>query len=131
MALCDEHARSAKIFWLEPRSAYRSRTLCCGTCLSCAPEAISVGIFVLPATAEFQPQFVTCGARRTPLPHVAPTGSDSIIADHTESLAAGSYWSGHPTWRFQFSVNSSCDCVFMAAPFAGTCAGGSPAALRL
>ncbi len=48
------------------------------------------------ATAEVQPQVVTCGARRTPLPQVAPTGSDSIIDDQTASLTAGSYWSGHP-----------------------------------
>ena len=33
----------------------------------------------MATTDWFQPQVVTCGARRTPLPHVAPTGSDSSI----------------------------------------------------
>src|SRR5438445_12794722 len=131
MALCEEQARSTNTFWLEPRSAYSSRTLSGATCLSWAPETINVGILVCAATGEVQPQVVTCGARRTPLPQVAPTGSDSIIADQMALLAAGSYWPGQPTWRSQFAVNSSCDCVFMAAPLAGSCAGGSAAAPRL
>ena len=31
------------------------------------------------------------GARRTPVPHVAPTGSDASISDHTLSLTGWSY----------------------------------------
>src|SRR5579864_3560212 len=72
MALCEEQARSTKIFLEEPRSVYSSRTLSGLTCLSCAPETISVGICVFDTTAVVHPQEVTCGARRTPLPQVAP-----------------------------------------------------------
>src|ERR1700730_14352504 len=100
-------------FWCDPRSAYSSRTRPDGTCLSCSPVTISIGSCVLATISAFQPQVVTKGARRTPGPHVAPTGSDFIISDHTLSLAAGSYWSCQPTWPSQFAVNSSCDCVFM------------------
>src|SRR5579884_3553495 len=130
MALCEEQARSTNTFFGDPRSVYISRTRSGLTCLSCAPETISVGICILLTTAVVQPQLVTWGARRTPPAQVAPTGSDSIILAQTASLAAGSYWPGQPTWRSQFAVNSSCDCVVMAAPFAGTCAGGFAGVLR-
>src|SRR5271157_1451512 len=76
MALCEEQARSTNTFLGEPRSLYNSRTRSGFTCLSCAPETIRVGICVFETTAVVQPQEVTCGARRTPLPHVAPTGSE-------------------------------------------------------
>src|SRR6516165_7551329 len=131
MALWDEQARSTKTFFGEPRSAYKSRTRSGATCLSCAPETIRTGIIILAADAVAHPQVVVPGARRTPVPQVAPTGSDASIADQTASWTARSYWSGQPTCRSQLAVNSSPDCVFMAAPAAGTCSGGSARAARL
>src|SRR5665213_4338990 len=112
MALWEEQARSTNTFLDDPKSVYISRTRSGLTCLSCAPETISVGICVLATTAAVHPQVVTCGARRTPLPQVAPTLSEAIISDHTESRAPLSYWSAQPTWRSQFTMNSSRDCVF-------------------
>ena len=91
MALCEEQAKSTNIFWRDPKSAYKSRTLSCGTCLSCAPETINVGVSIFATTAEFHPQTVALGARLTPVPHVAPTRSDLIISDQTLSAAAVSY----------------------------------------
>src|SRR5262252_6224430 len=117
-------------FSFVPRSAYNSRTRSGDTCLSCAPATSNVGMSVFPANAGVQPHTVVCGARRTPGPHVAPTGSDASISDHTASLTAGSYWAGQPTCRSQFALNSSRDCVLNAAPAAGA-AGGAAGALRL
>src|SRR5207302_2173911 len=91
MALCEEQAKSTNTFWRDPKSAYKSRTRCCGTCLSCTPETINVGISIFATTAEFHPQTVTLGARLTPAPQVAPTGSDLVISDQTLSAAAESY----------------------------------------
>src|SRR5580700_3833186 len=131
MALCDEQARSTKTLWLAPRSAYSSFTRSMGTCLSWTPETIKVGICILPTAAVVHPQLVTNGARRTPGPQVAPTGSEAIISDHTLSRAAGSYCSGQPTWRSQFAVNSTFDWLLMAAPSRGSCDGASAAVPRL
>src|SRR5579863_1723207 len=131
MALCEEQARSTKTFLGDPKSVYSSRTRSGLTCLSFAPETMRVGICILATTAVVHPQVVTCGARRTPVPQVAPTGSECIISDQTESRAPASYCPGHPAWRSQLAMNSSRDCVFMAAPLAGTCAGGSAFAARL
>jgi len=50
------------------------------------PATINVGTSIFAATAEFHPHVVVEGARRTPDPHVAPTGSDSNIFDQTVSL---------------------------------------------
>src|SRR5260221_10827154 len=116
-------------FWCEARSAYSCRTRSGDTCLSCSPLTISIGTRVLATVSAFQPQVVTWGARRTPGSHVAPTGSDLIISDHTLSLAAGSYCSLQPTWRSQFAVNSSRDCVLIAGPSAGRCMGALAANL--
>src|SRR6185369_13422019 len=77
IALCDEHARSISTLSEEPMSSYAARTRSGGTCLSCAPVIISVGILVLPIIASFHPHVVVDGARRTPVPHFAPTGSDA------------------------------------------------------
>src|SRR5258708_38936862 len=96
-----------------------------------ARETISVGTCVLATTAVVHPQVVTCGARRTPLPQVAPTVSERSISDQTESRVVASYWAAQPTWRSQFAMNSSRGWVFMAAPFAGTWAGGSALAAAL
>src|SRR6202030_1276593 len=101
MPLCDEHARSMNTFLGEPRSVYISRTRSGLTCLSFAPETIRVGICILATTAVVHPQLVTCGARRTPVPQVAPTGSEAIISDQTELRSPASYWSGQPTCRSQ------------------------------
>src|SRR5579863_9763642 len=131
MALCEEQARSTKTFLGDPKSVYSSRTRSGLTCLSWAPETIRVGICVLATTAVVHPQVVTCGARRTPLPQVAPTVSEATISDQIESRVPLSYWSAQPTWRSQFTMNSSRDWVFIAAPLAGTCAGGSAFAARL
>src|ERR1700690_40894 len=91
MALCEEHARSIKTFFDEPRSPYSSRTRSGETCLSWTPETINVGVCILATTELFQPHVGTDGARRTPVPHVAPTGWDSTSFDQTASLATGSY----------------------------------------
>src|ERR1700690_3394814 len=97
MALWEEQARSTNTFLGDPKSVYSSRTRSGLTCLSCAPETMSVGICVLATTAAVHPQVVTCGARRTPLPQVAPTESDAIISDQTALRAPASYCSGQPT----------------------------------
>src|ERR1700680_822728 len=91
MALCEEHARSMKPFFDEPRSLYSSRTRSGETCLSWTPETINVGACILATTELFQPHVGTEGARRTPALQLAPTGSDSTILDQTASLAAESY----------------------------------------
>ncbi len=90
IALCDEQPRSISTFWLEPRSSYSGRTRSGVTCLSWTPAMISAGIFVAAAIAVFQPHVVVDGARRTPVPHVAPTGSDAIRSDQTASRTDGS-----------------------------------------
>src|SRR5688572_6070255 len=90
-----------------------------------------VGTCSFATTSEFHPHTVVPGARRTPWPQVAPTGSDSSIFDHIVSLTAGSYWSAHPTCRSQFAVKSSRDCLFMATPSAGSFTGGLLDAVRL
>ena len=88
IALCEAQPRSTKIFSRAPRSAYSSLTRAGGTCLSCTPVTINVGVWVFPTIAAFHPHVVVCGARRTPVPHVAPTGSDASICAHTVSLVA-------------------------------------------
>src|SRR5580658_11230577 len=123
MALCEEHAKSMKTFLGEPKSAYNSRTRSGLTCLSWAPEIIKAGIWVLETTAVVHPQVVVCGARRTPVPQVAPTRSEASISDQTESRVPASYWAGQPTCLSQLAMNSSRDWVLNAAPLAGTCAG--------
>ena len=52
---------------------------------------MSVGVCILATTDPFQPQVGTEGARRTPHPHVAPSGSDLTMWDQTDSLVAGWY----------------------------------------
>src|SRR5687768_1725221 len=89
------------------------------------PATINVGVCVLVTTAAFQPQVVVCGARRTPGPHVAPTGSDASIVDQTLSLTSFSYCAGQATWRSQLASNSARDCVLKTTPSAGTLAGAS------
>src|SRR4051812_35008384 len=92
---------------------------------------MSVGIVVLLTTSLVQPQLVVTGARRTPGPQVAPTGSDASMFLHTDCDAPRSYWSGQPTWRSQLASNSARDCVFMATPFSGMSPGGFADASRL
>src|SRR5262245_29564171 len=79
---------------------------------------------MLSTAALPKPHTVVFGARRTPGPQLAPTGSDASIASHTESAAACSYCLGQPTCRFQLAVNSACDCVLNVTPAAGFVAGG-------
>jgi len=85
---------------------------------------ISVGICVFPTIAVVQPQFVTWGARRTPLPHVAPTGSDSSICDQTDSRASGSYCAGQPTCRSGIDVFGTMDGRVDMVLDGGFCTGG-------
>ena len=80
--------------------------------------------------AAFQPQLVVDGARRTPVPHLAPTGSDASISFHTVSRTAGSTWFGQPTCRSQLASNSVRDCVLNTVPGFGS-GGGSAGASRL
>src|SRR4029079_634410 len=54
---------------------------------------------MLATAALPKPQTVVFGARRTPWPQLAPTGSDASIASHTTSAAACSYCFGHPRSR--------------------------------
>ena len=63
----------------EPKSVYSSRTRAEGTCLSCSPEIISVGIRTLAATAAVQSLASTDSPaeRRTPGPQIAPTGGNA------------------------------------------------------
>ena len=77
---------------------------------------IMVGILVPPIAAAFQPKVVVEGARRTPVPHEAPTGSEASISAHTASRTAGWYWSAQPTWRSQLAMNSLRDCVLKTRP---------------
>src|SRR4051812_15993724 len=91
IALCDEHARSTNTFSGAARSAYSSLTRSGGTCLSWTPATISVGVWLLPTIDAFHPQLWVSGARRTPVPHVAPTGSDASICAQMTSLAPCSY----------------------------------------
>src|SRR5205085_12132594 len=97
IALCDEQARSTNTLCGDARSASSSRTRSGGTCLSCCPAIISVGVSVFATAAWFHPHVVVCGARRTPVPHVAPTGSDANICDQILCAVAGSYCSEQPT----------------------------------
>ncbi len=90
----------------------------------------SVGIFVRPIIEAFHPHVVVDGARRTPLPHFAPTGSDAIMSFQTTSRTAGSNWFGHPSCRSQFASNACRDCVLNTTPALGS-AGGAAAAPRL
>ena len=98
--------------------------------MSFTPAIIIVGIFVPPIIAAFQPQVVVDGARRTPVPQVAPTGSEASISLHTASRTAGSYCSAQPTWRSQLAMNSLRDCVLKTAPGFGS-AGGAAGEVRL
>jgi len=50
-----------------------------------------IGVCIFATVVWPKPQTVVFGARRTPCPQVAPTGSDASIALQTASLAAGSY----------------------------------------
>jgi hypothetical protein len=52
---------------------------------------MSTGTLIFSTVDLPKPQTVVFGARRTPCPHVAPTGSDASIAPQTASLAACSY----------------------------------------
>src|SRR4029453_11531219 len=88
------------------------------------PATISVGVIVLATVAWFQPHVVVCGARRTPGPHVAPTGSDSSISPQTTSGTEGSTCVAHGVCGAQSASRSARDCVLNAAPSAGTFAGG-------
>ena len=54
-----------------------------------------LGVRVPPIIDAFQPQVVVTGARRTPVPQVAPTGSESISSDQTTSGTAGSTCVAH------------------------------------
>src|SRR5258705_8284856 len=117
IALCDEHARSTNTFSAEPASAYRSRTRSGATCLSWAPEIIRNGVVSFAAIDGGHVPAVS-GARRTPGPHVAPTGSDASISVHTAFDAARSYCSAHPTLRSQFASKSWRDWVFIGTPSA-------------
>src|SRR5262245_21860782 len=111
MALCDEQPRSINTLSLDPMSSYAARTRSGGTCLSCAPAIINVGVFMPPIMALLKPHVVVEGARRTPVPHLAPAGSDAIMSAHTTSRTLGSNWFSQPTWRSQFASNSLRDCV--------------------
>src|SRR5262249_52451609 len=131
IALCDEHARSTMTFSFEPRSAYRSRTRWGATCLSCTPVTIRKGVCILETTAWLKPHVGTEGARRTPGPHFAPTGSEASISDHTAALAPGSYWSGQPTWRSQFAVKSARDWAVIGPALAGSGLGAAASPARV
>jgi hypothetical protein len=58
--------------------------------LSCAPEIIRKGTFSFLAMAGVQLPAIS-GARRTPGPHVAPTGSEASMSIQTALDAARSY----------------------------------------
>src|SRR5688572_31274145 len=87
------------------------------------PAIISVGVVAFATAAAFHPHVVVLGARRTPGPQVAPTGSDFIISDQRTSRMPGSTWSAQPVWRCHNASSSARDCVSNAAPSAGTFAG--------
>src|SRR5687767_5737581 len=91
---------------------------------------ISVGVCILATTDWFQPHVVVCGARRTPRPHAAPTGSESSISDQTTFATAGSVCVAHCVCRAHNASRSARDCVLNAAPSAGTFAGGVAELLR-
>src|SRR5215471_8059775 len=95
------------------------------------PVTISTGTLIFSTVVLPKPQTVVFGARRTPCPHVAPTGSDASIAPQTASLAAESYWLAQPTCRSQFATKSACDCALNAGPFAGFGIGGCAVSARL
>src|SRR5688572_5799021 len=90
IALCDEQPRSSSTLLLAPRSSNALLTRSGNTCLSSAAAIIMVGVFMADSIVAFHPHVVVDGARRTPLPHLAPTGSDLIISAHTTSRTAGS-----------------------------------------
>src|SRR5262249_23461817 len=114
-----------RTFCFDPRSAYRSRTRCGATCLSCAPVTMRNGVVILATIAWLKPQVGTAGARRTPAPQVAPTESEASISDQTTALAPGSYWSGQPTWRSQLALKSARDCAVIGPALAGSCFGAA------
>ena len=71
------------------------------------------------------PTMVVCGARRTPGPQVAPTGSEASISDQTTSLHRRIVpASAQPIWRSQLASNSARDWVLNGTPAAGSFAGG-------
>src|SRR5678816_3425839 len=90
MALWEEQARSTNTFSDEAMSAYSSRTRSGATCLSCAPDTIRNGTASFFAIAGVHVPVIS-GARLTPGPHVAPTGSDASISVQTAFDAARSY----------------------------------------
>src|SRR5690349_2815532 len=118
-------------FCFDPRSAYSSRTRCGATCLSCAPVTIRKGVWILATTAWLKPQVGTWGARRTPVPQVAPTESEASISDQTTALAAGSYCPAQPTWRSQLAVKSARDCAVIGPALAGRGWGASAGEARV
>src|SRR4030095_15732223 len=87
---------------------------------------ISVGALRLPIIDWLNPQVVVEGARRTPVPHFAPTGSDSSNSFHTASRTAGSNCASQPSCRSQLASNSLRDCVLKTVPGFGN--GGGAAA---
>ena len=84
IALCEEQARSRRIFLVDPMSSNNSATRSGDTWPSVAGATSSIGVLCRETSDRFQPHVVTLGARRTPVPHVAPTGSDSSIAVQTD-----------------------------------------------
>src|SRR6478752_1581085 len=92
---------------------------------------MSTGTLIFSTVDLPKPQTVVLGARRTPCPQVAPTGSEASIAPQTASLAACSYWFSQPTCRFQPATKSRCDCALNAEPFAGFGIGGCAVSARL
>ena len=59
--------------------------------IGAAPYERSSGRTAYRVQADGPLEVAVCGARRTPGPHVAPTGSDASISDQTAAAAAGSY----------------------------------------
>src|SRR5262249_32993979 len=97
IAGCDEHPRSMKTLSVAPIAAWSSRTLAGSTTLSYTPETITVGTLRLTSADCTQTREArrAIDERRTPAPHVAPTGSDASISVQTASLTAGSFCAGH------------------------------------
>ena len=96
IALCDEQPRSINTF--PSRRDRRKRAHALGRHLL----VVRAGDHQRrrlhpPIIALFHPHVVVDGARRTPLPHVAPTGSDASMSAQTTSRTFGSNWFSQPT----------------------------------
>jgi hypothetical protein len=98
--------------------------------LSCSPATIRKGTRTFATAALLKPQVGTDGARRTPGPHFAPTGSDSSISSKMSRAAAASYWPGQPTWRSQLAMKSERDCTVTEPSMRGSGFGSSSAEVR-